>query len=160
MGGVAHGFPEALPGPVRAGVWLATLISLGVASALLVSGLGVAVLSRRAWAVLLAVVVVKFVAFGIWVAVRGDFFPALCDQAAGMALIGGLAVWGRWRLSSTWRWIAVGLAAGVVGAIVQQGGIGLGAILNHNVIYHFFGAMTLIAFAWVGRTFVDRTSQT
>ncbi len=156
LGGVAHGFSNELPDSVRAGVWVSTLIALGGASALLVSGLGAAVLRRWAVVVLVGGLVVKFAALVGWVAVRGDFFPALCDQAVGMVLIGCLSVWGYRRLAASWMMLAAGLAAGVVGAVIQQVGIGLGPALNHNVIYHLFGAATLVCFARAGRAFVDR----
>jgi hypothetical protein len=155
LGGVAHGFPDELPEPVRAGVWLSTLIALGVASALLVSGLGVVVLRRQAVVILVALLAVKFAALGVWVGLRGDFFPALCDQALGMVLIGWLTVVGRDQLAASWRLLALGLAAAVVGASIQLTGISLGPVFNHNVIYHLFGAVTLICFARAGRAFVD-----
>ena len=149
LGGLVHGF---LLGPPA---WKMTLLLLAAATTLLVAGLGRAALTAKAAHVLLIVMAGKLVAYTFWIWGRDDFFPALCDQMLSLILLAGLMIVGRRRLRSVIPSLAVGLASLVVGGVIQYLNIGLPPYLNHNDIYHIFGALSIWCLYSAGRVMRD-----
>lgn len=153
LGGLCHGFPSLLGPEASMFLWHLTLVLLGGASALFVSGLGIAALPARPASVLFGAMLVKFVAYAVWAWLRKDFALALCDQALSLLLLIGLLIPSRRRPPTPF--IAFGLLALILGGLIQHLRLGLHEHFNHNDIYHVFGALTLWCFYRAGRLMKD-----
>lgn len=156
-GGIYHGFLPLMSPEFASGWWFATRVFLGLATTLLVSGIGFAVLPVKAAKGLRIVMALKFVAYGIWCAGQPEFLPALCDQILSVILLIALLLSGGRRMGQSAWPIAGGLAAILVGGLIQFYRLAPHPHFNHNDLYHVFALVSLGCFYFGGRQLADRS---
>lgn len=133
-GGTSHGFAPWLGDGANAWLWRATMVSLGLASALLAYAVVRTLGGGPAWRWILGL---ELAAYAIWVvAVDSDFRWAVAQYGAALLLVlvvhAALAARGRPGAG----WVVGGVLVSVVAAWIQQAGIAPHPSFNHNDLYH------------------------
>jgi hypothetical protein len=145
-GGSVHGFGSLLPAWLDRALWVGTVMSVGLASALLLAGAAFAALGPgRLRGVLLALCALKLAAYLALVAFRPDFRYAVYDSLpAALFVLAFLARrFGRGR-SPAAALGALGLLLSIAGAVLQQSRLGIHPFwFNHNDLYHVIQAGAL-----------------
>lgn len=153
LGGAWHAGHEVMPPSAELWLWRVTLATVGVANACLLTALVRAKALRRHARSARGVILAKFAAYLVIIAFTNSFFPAVVDQV--LTLIGGLGVvvWdATHERSLPHGWLTAGILLAVTGGGIQASGLGLGQILNHNVLYHVIAMVALAAFWFAART--------
>lgn len=137
-GGTQHGMGGLLPAGLAHGVRVASVMSVGIASASLLAGAAVSGLrpgvARR---FLLALLGAKLAAYLAWVAVHPHFrYAAYASVPDGLLLLAFLAR--RWaRGDAAARSGLVGIVLSLAGAAVQRSDLALHPVwFNHNDLCH------------------------
>lgn len=141
VGGSYHGFAPAFPG-LAPGWWRLTLLVVAaVGGAMDVAFLRWAGQSTNSlWR---SAVITKQIVFAAAILCDPRFVFALAAYGASLVAWGIAA--GARRPSWAGAWLA-GLAASVVGGVVQQQRLAPSPHLNHNDVYHLLQAVALLAF--------------
>jgi hypothetical protein len=123
LGGTWHGFLKSDP------LWTATTLCVGVASFGMVAGSALAV--TRGWALrgLIALAILKLVAYTVWMIGHDDFIWVIADTASALVIVGVLHLW---RFNG---WMLGGVALSILAGVVQASGLALHAHFNHNDLY-------------------------
>lgn len=133
VGGLYHAFAENLPAVAASSWWLATLLIVCAVSLAMDCSLVHTVLPagrRRAW---LTAAILKFVIFGIAVAVRPEFGVAIIDYGLSLAAWTLAAL----MLRRPWRgWMLAGIGLSVAAAVVQQTRWDIAAHFDYDDLYH------------------------
>jgi hypothetical protein len=126
------------------------MLSIGVGNAFLLTAISRA-MSDSGARILPRLILAKLVAYGVAVMTTSSFLPAICDQVL-TALIGvSLIIRDRFcnrRLPAAWLLAGLGLAMGAGAAQVLK--FRVSDALNHNVLYHLAGMLSLVAFCLAG----------
>jgi ABC-type amino acid transport system permease subunit len=147
LGGTHHGFEfEAL--------WKPTVWTVGLASAVMLAGSAFATTHGRARHALLALALVKLVAFWAWTWRDDRFIWVVADTAAAFALVAALHLW-RWRQPGS-LWIVAGVGVSITGAAVQASGFDVHRHFNHNDLYHLIQIGAMLAYYRGARILADR----
>jgi hypothetical protein len=145
-GGTVHGFGAQLHPPLVHALRVATLMSVGVASAGLLAGaVYAAVRPGSARRLLLALCALKLAAYLAWVAIDPDFRYARYDALPTALLLFGFLArwWGRAR-STAAAVGTLGLLVSIAGAALQHARLGIHPVwFNHNDLYHVIQAVAL-----------------
>jgi hypothetical protein len=152
-GGTFHGFGSLLPMATLAALWKVSTLTIGALSFLLVAGATVAYTRARVRVALLAIAALKLLVYVVWMSRHDEFRFAIYDTGIAMALVLGLAIYGRARGDESARWLLAGVAVSAVAAAVQYGGVQLHARFNHNDLYHVVQAAAMYFFYRGGRAF-------
>jgi hypothetical protein len=146
-GGFWHGFGPEMPAAAATALCKATVLAIGAAAAAMLAGAAIATL-RPPWrTALLALVVVKFVLYGVWMSGHDDFRYVIYDYAPAMALVLALelvaAARGRGRGAA---FIVAGIATSFLAAAIQRSEATYAAYFNANDLYHLvqIGALVLL----------------
>jgi hypothetical protein len=135
-----------MPPPLERALWVGTVMSVGLASALLLAGAVFAAVRpgplRR---VLLGLAALKLGVYLAFVALHPDFRYAVYDSLPAVLLVLAFLIhrWSRER-SPAAALGALGLLLSLVGAVLQQARLGIHPVwLNHNDLYHVIQAGAL-----------------
>jgi hypothetical protein len=157
LGGVVHGFPPA-PGPGRDGLWLFTLLAIGmagvqafrIAASMWLSGRGLTValhLGNLALCGYVLALVLGHTRF--WIAIIA-YFPAALFLGAAFARD---AARGRPGAGAG----VAGIALTLLAAAAQQGRVGLHpTYFDHNALYHVLQAVGLVLLFRAARATLPR----
>jgi hypothetical protein len=160
-GGSVHGFGALLPRWLDRALWIGTVMSVGLAGALLLGGAIVAgVRPGRTRQLLLGLCGVKLAVYLAWVAVRPDFRWAVYDSLPAVALVLVFLVHRWMREGSRQAGLgAIGLVVSLAGAVMQQSKLGIHPVwFNHNDLYHVIQAGALWLLHRAGLELRDRPS--
>lgn len=141
-GGTYHGFQLMLGASLAGALWKITVYAIGLGSALLFAG-ALLVRVTRPWRNgLLALALIKFVAYAVWMASHDDFRFVIWAYVPDMLGALALQFWPRLEGSAQTGsgWIVAGIVSSFVAAAVQQMGVSLHAHFNHNDLYHVLQA--------------------
>jgi hypothetical protein len=137
VGGSVHGFVHLMPEALGRGLWKATLVATGLASAAILMAAVVASAAGSLRTVLLGVVLVKLLVFVAIVARRDQFLLVIADS--GSALVAVLLA--AWLLRPTGLtpaagWMAGAVAVSVAAGVIQAAKIAPHPQFNHNDLFH------------------------
>ena len=152
-GGSVHGFGVLLPHRLERALWVGTVMSVGLAGALLLTGaILAAVRPGPARHVLLGLCGLKLAAYLGWVALHPDFRWAVYDTLPAALLVLAFLVHRYLRDASRGAALgAIGLAISIAGAVLQQAKLGIHPVwFNHNDVYHVIQAGALWLLHWGG----------
>jgi len=136
-GGTSHGLALYLGAEGQAVLWKATVYSVGLGSLLLLSAVFIAVFEGGARIALLALAVVQFLVYAVWMVRHDDFSYVIYDYGAAMLVILGIAIWRHFTAGSEWaRWVIGGIVISFAAAGIQMSGFTIYKHFNHNDFYH------------------------
>lgn len=135
FGGTLHGFGPRMSAAGRAALWLATYYAIGVANLALLAGATVAALEGAARHGLMALLVLRLLAYAALLTRFRDFRYVVYDYALTLGLLLALSL-ARPLRSGAGRWIRAGVVVCFVGALVQRSGLALHPHFNHNDLFH------------------------
>ncbi len=146
-GGTSHGFSLYLGTVGQAVAWKLTVYSIGLASLLMLTGSTIATVPRwlRQW--LIAVVVIQFAVYAVWMLTHDEFVYVIYDYVPSM--IGLVALHGySWhsQRDAAAPWIIAGVAVSFAAAGIQQSGWSLHEHFNYNDMYHLVQMVALFLF--------------
>jgi len=147
-GGTYHGFIESLDAGVAHIIWKTTLLSIGVATLLMVSAAVSSFLNPPWRTFILFFAMLQFCAYAFVVFRSDDFRFVIYDYVPAMVLIVALAYFTKAR-SSAFIITAVALSFG--SAAIQQSGVQLHKHFNHNDIYHIIQMIGMYFFYRAGQ---------
>lgn len=157
FGGTFHGFVHHLGPGVQAGLWKATVYSVGLMSLLMLAGATVASIPRAAQRWVLCLAVLQFVVYAVWMVTHDDFRFVIYDYAPAMIGVLGLQSWAAYRRrDASAKWIIAGVLVSFAAAGVQQTGFRRGQDFNHNDLYHVIQMAALYLFYRGGWFFKDQ----
>jgi hypothetical protein len=132
LGGTWHGFLKS------DFLWTATTLCVGVASFGMVTGSALAVM--RGWMLrgLIALAILKFAAYTIWMIGHDDFIWVIADTASALVIVGLLHLW---RFNA---WMLAGVAVSILAGAVQASGLALHRHFNHNDLYHVIQIVAML----------------
>ena len=147
IGGTSHGFALYFGTVTKAVIWTATLFTIGFASLFLLSAVIIATFKKplRDW--LIAVTVVKFLLFSVWIFAHSEFKYVIYDYVPAMIGVLILQIYGRYNHGDkSALWIIAGILISFGAAAVQQSGFTLHEHFNNNDLYHVIqmGAVFLL----------------
>jgi hypothetical protein len=156
-GGTVHGFRGLLGPSWEAVLWKLSLFAIGgfAFAAVMTAIAGGA--SRRWRPLVASIAVVALAGYVAWVAGHPEFLYASAASAVGLGcLVGQQAIgWIRNRIPSA-PWIATGVVAAAIGAVIQQAGLALHPRFNHNDVFHVIQIGSSYLFYRGGLLFTDR----
>ncbi len=146
-GGTSHGFSLYLGTVGQAVAWKLTVYSIGLASLLMVAGSTIATVPRwlRQW--LIAVALIQFAVYAVWMISHDEFVYVIYDYAPsmiGLVALHGYSWYSRRDVASPW--IIAGVAVSFAAAGIQQSGWSLHEHFNYNDIYHLVQMVALFLF--------------
>jgi hypothetical protein len=154
LGGTSHGYRPVLATATHTLVWRLTYVTVGLANLCVLQGAALAVLSR-AWArAALVALMARFVVVAFALVAHGELRYVLYDYAITLAglLAFAVALGARHRPGA--GWVAAGVLASLLGAVVQLQRIGGERAFNHNDVFHVLQALGLLLYARGGRDLV------
>jgi hypothetical protein len=137
LGGASHGFVHVLSPSTNGALWRATLFATGVGSACLLGAAAFAGTSGWLQRILLAVVIVKLVAYVWWMASHNDFIFVIVDYGTALAatmIVAWLSRTG--GMAAAVPWLNAGAAVAVVAALIQALKLAPHPQFNHNDLFH------------------------
>lgn len=156
-GGTFHGFQMQLSASAQEALWKATVYCLGLMSLLMLTGAMTASVSRRPRRWLMALAVLQFAIYGVWMISHDDFRFVIYDYAPAMLGVLALQSWAAYRhRAESAKWIIAGVLVSLAGAAVQQTGFRQGRNFNHNDLYHAIQMIALYLFYRGGRLLNDQ----
>ena len=159
VGGSLHGFGPGWTGAARAAAWLATYAAIGLANLFLLAAAIRAFAPRAYQLPLLGLAGFRFGVYLILLASHRDFRYVVYDLAGTLLALVVLASLGRSSQVVASRWVFVGAAITLVGALVQRSGVRFHEHLNHNDLFHLIQIGGVYAFyrAAKGTQALERT---
>ncbi|MCK5439839.1 MAG: hypothetical protein KAI97_07830 [Gemmatimonadetes bacterium] len=156
-GGTVHGFRGLLGPGWEAVLWKVSLLAVGGFAFAAVMTAIASGASRRWRRLLASIVVVALVGYVAWVAGHPEFRYASAASAVGLGwlLVQQTIGWIHNRIPSA-PWIATGVVAAAIGAVIQQAGLAPHARFNHNDVFHMIQIGSGYLFYRGGLLFTDR----
>lgn len=157
-GGTVHGFADRLSAFSIWLLWRLTVWSIGVATVCVVSAIARFAFSRSAARWVIALVVLQFVLYAIWMTTHDGFGWVILEYAPAMLFVAGVSWWCGRRFG--WRgapWVLSGVAVSFAAAFVQASGFSLHRHFNHNDLYHVI-QMVGLYFLYRGGDMLDAGS--
>lgn len=135
-GGTSHGFAGVLSPLAHTILWKVTVWSIGLTAALLLAAVAWSSLRGRSRAVLVAMAVIQFVIYALWMLRHDDFIYVIADYlpAVLIVLVLQLADWRRGTPGA--GMLAAGILTTLAGAAIQASGFTIHRHFNHNDLYH------------------------
>ena len=159
LGGTSHGYAPVIDKQTHGLVWRLTYVTVGIANFCILYGAVLAAVPRRFFRAAVAVLLARMLAVAAALIVVAQFRFVLYDYA--ITLVGLLALaaaLGAQRQPGA-RWIAAGVAASTIGAVVQLARIGQGRVFNHNDLFHVVQAIGIALYARGGRELGTRPAR-
>jgi hypothetical protein len=147
VGGTSHGFELYLSDFWQTAIWKATVYSIGVASFCMLAGAILAATKPPLQKWLVAVAVLQFLIYAIWMINHDDFKYVIYDYAPAMLAVLFLQIYTHLKFRDpAVRWIIAGVLLSFFAAGVQQSGFTIHSHFNHNDLYHVIqmGAIYLL----------------
>jgi len=151
LGGTSHGYAPVLDKQTHGVVWRLTYVTVGVANFCILYGAALAAVPPRARRTVLALLVARLLAVAAALIGLAQFRYVLYDFAITLAGLLGLAAALCLRSQGGAAWLIAGVAASVLGAIIQLGRYGQGRVFNHNDLFHVAQAAGIALYARAGR---------
>jgi len=151
LGGTSHGYAPVLDKQTHGVVWRLTYVTVGVANFCILYGAALAAVPPRARRAVLALLVARLLAVAAALIGLAQFRYVLYDFAITLAGLLGLAAALCLRSQGGAAWLVAGVAASVLGAIIQLGRYGQGRVFNHNDLFHVAQAAGIALYARAGR---------
>ena len=151
LGGTSHGYAPVLDKQTHGLVWRLTYVTVGVANFCILYGATLAAVPPRARRAVLALLVARLLAVAAALIGLAQFRYVLYDFAITLAGLLGLAAALCLRGQRGAAWLVAGVAASVLGAIIQLGRYGQGRVFNHNDLFHVAQAAGIALYARAGR---------
>jgi len=151
LGGTSHGYAPVLDKQTHGVVWRLTYVTVGVANFCILYGAALAAVPPRARRTVLALLVARLLAVAAALIGLAQFRYVLYDFAITLAGLLGLAAALCLRSQRGAAWLVAGVAASVLGAIIQLGRYGQGRVFNHNDLFHVAQAAGIALYARAGR---------
>ena len=151
LGGTSHGYAPVLDKQTHGVVWRLTYVTVGVANFCILYGAALAAVPPRARRAVLALLVARLLAVAAALIGLAQFRYVLYDFAITLAGLLGLAAALCLRSQRGAAWLVAGVAASVLGAIIQLGRYGQGRVFNHNDLFHVAQAAGIALYARAGR---------
>ncbi len=151
LGGTSHGYRPALAVATHTLVWRLTYVTVGLANLCVLQGAVLAALSRPWSRAVLVVLIARFAAVAAALVAHGDFRYVLYDYAITLLGLLAFAIALGVRHRPGGGWVAAGVLASLIGALVQLQRIGMGRAFNHNDVFHVLQALGLVLYARGGR---------
>lgn len=151
VGGLYHAFAEGLPAAAASAWWLVTLLVVRAVSLAMDCSLVHTVLPAGRRRAGLTAAALKFVFFGIVVAVRPDFGVTIIDY--GLSLLA-------WTLAALvlrrpWSgWMLAGIGLSVAAAVIQQAHWDISAHFDYDDLYHVVQAAGFYGFYRAARRLI------
>lgn len=146
-GGTVHGFALVLAPGLKGALWKVTVYAIGLAGLLFLCAAATETLTPRGRRWVVALAVVKFAVFAVWMANHDAFRYVILDYAPSLVAVLVLEIWASLRRRSPEAlWIVAGILLSFVAAAVQMSGLALHRHFNHNDLYHLLqlGAFALL----------------
>jgi uncharacterized protein DUF6962 len=151
LGGTSHGYAPVIDKPTHGLVWRLTYVTVGIANFCVLYGAALAAVPRRRLRAAVVILFVRLLAVAVGLIVFAQFRYVLYDYAITLAgLLGLAAALGAQRRSGA-AWVAAGVAASALGAVVQLTRLGQGRVFNHNDVFHVVQAIGIALYARGGR---------
>jgi hypothetical protein len=144
VGGTYHGFIEWMPGLAGRVLWKATLVATGLGSAFLLAAALAAAFAGPLRHVLLAMVLVKLLAY-LWAITTTDEFTVVIADYGAALLAVLLAAWfvrPSGLTPAAW-WITAGAGAALLGGFIQWARLAPHRHFNHNDLFHVVQMVSL-----------------
>ena len=151
LGGTSHGYAPVLDKQTHGLVWRLTYVTVGIANFCILHGASLAVVPRRARP--------RRPGRPCRPAARRrggadraraiPLRPVRLRDHAGRPPRPGRRLWARSQRGAAW--VVAGVAASVLGAIIQLGRYGQGRVFNHNDLFHVVQAIGIALYARAGR---------
>jgi hypothetical protein len=151
LGGTSHGYAPVLDKQTHGVVWRLTYVTVGIANFCILYGAALAAVPPRARRAVLALLVARLLAVAAALIGLAQFRYVLYDFAITLAGLLGLAAALCLRSQRGAAWLVAGVAASVLGAIIQLGRYGQGRVFNHNDLFHVAQAAGIALYARAGR---------
>lgn len=140
-GGTFHGFPDMNP-LVRAGLWKVTVFSIGLSCMFMLAGTVYATqVPYHKW--ILAVILLNFLVFAIWMIFRNDYKYVVYDSLITMFAVLALLV--IYQPPGT-KWILIAVLVSFAAAGIQRSGFSPHKHFNHNDLYHVIQMFAMYLF--------------
>lgn len=137
LGGTYHGFQRIIDPAVNSIIWESTRWIIFFVSFTMLVGHSKAILNQRftKWVFIFALI--KLSAFFSWATANPSFLVAIADYLPVLLfiLIAELFVWKIYGSKES-KYLVTGILVLLLGAVVQQMGIGINQYFNHNDVYH------------------------
>ncbi|HUQ27914.1 MAG TPA: hypothetical protein VM051_04940 [Usitatibacter sp.] len=156
LGGTWHGF-TAIDPTLRAVLWKATVLAIGVASAAMIFGSARAMANPRLRRVLAAFAIAVFAVYAGWMLFHDAYVFVVVDTAVAMAIVAALHAFpsAAWRSPGS-RWMVGAVALSAIAAAVQASRWAPHPAFNHNDLYHVLQMVAMALFYAGARELRDR----
>lgn len=144
-GGTAHGFREFIGETGEIVTWQVAVYSLGLTTLFFLCGTILAHTPTKWRNLFLALAIIEFVFYALWMVFYDSFVYAILDYTLGAIAIGIIEAI-KWKNSkeTSGRWIISSIALTFFAASLQQVGVGINEHFNHNDVYHVLQAIAMI----------------
>jgi hypothetical protein len=159
LGGTSHGYAPVIDKQTHGLVWRLTYVTVGIANFCILYGAVLAAVPRRFFRAAVAVLLARMLAVAAALIVVAQFRFVLYDYAITLVGLLALAAALGARRQPGARWIAAGVAASTIGAVVQLARIGQGRVFNHNDLFHVVQAIGIALYARGGRELGTRPTR-
>jgi hypothetical protein len=139
FGGTSHAFREQLGEKRNAPIWLLTMLSIGIATALILVGT-IQSSINPGWfrQILIISIALSLLVYLVRIQNHREFFNVILYYAPSMVFILILKIYTAISLDDPSSiWIILGIIVAFLGAGIQASGFSLHKHLNHNDIFHF-----------------------
>jgi uncharacterized protein DUF6962 len=154
-GGTWHGWAPRMSRFAADKLWLVTYAFIGLGNVFILTG-GAWAAARGALRVaLIGAVVVRFAVWLAFIARDPDFRYVIYDYAGTLLGLLALAAFLAWRDRPGAAWIATGVAASLLGALIQRGRLTPAPAFNHNDLFHVVQAAGLYLYFRAGLLLAD-----
>ena len=152
-GGTFHSLAPSWSVPAAKLLWHGTILTIGVAGALMLAGAVCAAVSHRIRTLLLIAVAAKLALFVAWILPHPEYRFVVFDYAAGMIAV--LILQAYFPTAAT-AWIVTGVLVSWAAGAIQISGLSLHQNLNQNDIYHVIQMAAMFLFYRGGLRLQDR----
>jgi hypothetical protein len=159
LGGTSHGYAPVLANPAHGLVWRLTYVTVGIANFCVLYGAAMAAVPPRLFRAIVVVLLVRLLAVAAALILVAELRYVLYDYALTLAGLLGLAAALGARRQPAAGWVAAGVAASALAAVVQVGRIGQGRVFNHNDVFHVVQAIGIALYARGGRELGTRPAR-
>ncbi len=144
-GGIWHAVAPEIPPWAATILWKSTLVTIGAASALMLTATAFAHLGAPGRRLLVGLALVELAVYLVWIAGHDDFLFVIYDYGSAMLAVLAVHLWAAARHRPGAGRIAAAVLLSLAAAAIQQSPLALGP-LDHNVLYHLVQLAALVLF--------------